>query len=78
MVTYQNISGEGMIRPHIVESSYSKIFVPLKGMSSLNHFLHKKWFLIVAVIQKRISKILKLTNISKKKGQSDLWENSVM
>ena len=50
-----------MVRPHLVESSYC--------MSSLNHFLNKKKrFLIVAAIQKRISKILKLANISREKG----------
>ena len=31
-----------MVRPHLVESSYCKILVPLKGTSILNHFLHKK------------------------------------
>ena len=31
-----------MIRPHLVESSYCKVLVPLKGTSSLNHFLHTK------------------------------------
>ena len=35
-------------------------------------------FLIVAAIQKGISKILKLTNISREKGQSDLWWKEVM
>ena len=65
VITYQNIWSEGMIRSHLVESSYCKILVPLKGMSSLNHFLHKK---IAAAIQRRISKILKLTNISTEKG----------
>ena len=44
VITYQNIWGEGMVRPHLVESSYYKILDPLKGTSSLNHFPHKKYF----------------------------------
>ena len=79
MITYQDIWGKGMVRPHSVESNYCKILVSLKATSCLNQFLHtKKMFLIFAAIQKRISKILKLTNISREKGQSDLWENGVM
>ena len=42
MITYQNIWGEGMVRAHLVESSYCKILVPLKGISNLNHFLHSR------------------------------------
>ena len=34
VITYQNILGEDMVRPHLVESSYY--------MSNLNHFLNKK------------------------------------
>ena len=78
VMTYQNIWSEGMVRPHLVESRQCKILVPLKGTWSINYFLHKKCFLLVAAIQKRISKILKLTNISREKGQSDLWKNGVM
>ena len=40
MIAYQNIWSERMVRPHLVESSYCKILVPLKGASSLNHFPH--------------------------------------
>ena len=40
--TYQNIWGEGVVRPHLVELDHYKILEPLKGMLNLNHFLHKK------------------------------------
>ena len=43
-ITYQSILGEGVVRPHLVASNYCKILRPLKGTSSLNHFLHKKYF----------------------------------
>ena len=42
VMTYQNIWREGKVRPNLLESSYCKIFVPLKGTSSLNHFPHTK------------------------------------
>ena len=67
-----------MVRPHLVESKYCKILGPLKGMFSLTHFPHKKYFSIVAAIQKKVSKILKITNISKGNRQSDLRENGVI
>ena len=41
-ITYQNIWVEGVVRPYLVESSYCKILVPLKGTSSLNHFSHTR------------------------------------
>ena len=44
IITYQNIWGEGVVRPHLVEWSYCKVLEPLKGTSSLSHFLHKKCF----------------------------------
>ena len=44
VITYQNILSEGMVRLNLVESSYCKIFMPLKGTSSINHFLPKKMF----------------------------------
>ena len=46
--TYQNIWGEGVIRPHLVELDNYKILEPLKGAPNLNHFLHKKRFLVIA------------------------------
>ena len=33
-----------MVRPHLVESSYCKTLVPLKGGQILHHFLHKNIF----------------------------------
>ena len=41
-ITYQNIWGEGVIRPYLVQLDYYKISEPLKGALDLNHFLHKK------------------------------------
>ena len=41
-ITYQIIWGKVVVRPHLVESSYYKILVPLKGTSSLNYFLHTR------------------------------------
>ena len=46
--TYQNIWGEGVVRPHLVEFDNYKILEPLKDAPNLNHFLHKKRFLVIA------------------------------
>ena len=73
--TYQNILGEGAVRPHLVELDNYKILEPLKGAPNLNHFLHKKRFLVIAATWKRISKITKLTKIFRGKGQSGSQEN---
>ena len=43
-ITYQNIWGEDMVRPHLVELDHYKILEPLKGAPDLDHFLHKKDF----------------------------------
>ena len=48
VMTYENIWGEGMVRPHLVKSSHCKILVPLKGVPILRHFFRKKIFLVVA------------------------------
>ena len=47
-ITYQNILGEGVVRPHLVELDHYKILEPLKGALNLNHFLRKKRFLVIA------------------------------
>ena len=47
-ITYQNIWGEGVVRPHLVELHHYEILEPLKGAPDLNHFLHKKRFLVIA------------------------------
>ena len=47
-ITYQNIWGEGVVRPHLVELDHYEILEPLKGAPDLNHFLHKKRFLVIA------------------------------
>ena len=73
--TYQNILGEGAVRPHLVELDNYKILEPLKGAPNLNHFLHKKRFLVIAATWKRISKITKLTKIFRGIGQSGSQEN---
>ena len=73
--TYQNILGEGAVRPHLVELDNYKILEPLKGAPNLNHFLHKKRFLVIAATWKRISKITKLTKIFSVKGQSGSQQN---
>ena len=44
IITYQNILRKGVVRPHLVESSYCKTLEPLKGAPILLHFLHKKYF----------------------------------
>ena len=77
-ITYQNIWGERMIRPHLVELDHYKVLEPLKRASDFNHFLRKKVFLEIAVTGKRISKIRKLTKSFLGKGQSDPQENGVM
>ena len=41
-ITYQNIWGEGVVRPYLVQLDYYKILKPLKGALDLKHFLHKK------------------------------------
>ena len=41
-ITYQNIWGEDMVRPHLVKLDHYKILKPLKGTSSLNHFSHTR------------------------------------
>ena len=46
--TYQNILGESAVRPHLVKLDNYKILEPLKGAPNLNHFLHKKRFLVIA------------------------------
>ena len=46
-ITYQNIWGEDVFRPHLVELDHYKILEPLKGVPDLNHFLHKKRFLVI-------------------------------
>ena len=38
--------GKGVVRPHLVQSSYERW--PLKGAPILQHFLHKKIFLVAA------------------------------
>ena len=43
-ITYQIIWGEGVVRPHLMESSYYKTLGPLKGAPILHYFLHKKYF----------------------------------
>ena len=43
-ITYRNIWGESVVRPHLVESGYCKTLVLLKGVQILHHFLHKKYF----------------------------------
>ena len=43
-ITYQNILGEGVVRPHLVELDHYKILEPLKGAPDLDYFLHKKDF----------------------------------
>ena len=40
-ITYQNIWGEGMVRPHLVDLDHYKILEALKGAPDLDHFLHK-------------------------------------
>ena len=47
-ITYQNIWVEGVVRPHLEELDHHKILEPLKGAPDLNHFLHKKRFLVIA------------------------------
>ena len=44
-ITYQNILGENVVRPHLVELDHYKILERLKGAPDLNLFLHKKRFL---------------------------------
>ena len=51
-ITYQNIWGERMIRPHLVELDHYKVLEPLKGAPDFNHFLRKKVFLEIAVTKK--------------------------
>ena len=46
-ITYQNIFREGVVRPHLVELDHHKILEPLKGVPDLNHFQHKKIFLVI-------------------------------
>ena len=70
-ITYQNIWGGGVVRPHLVELDRCEILEPLKWSPDLNHFLHKKRFLVIAVAWKRNSKITKLTKIFREKGQLD-------
>ena len=48
-ITYENIWGGGVVRPHLVELDHYKILEPLKGAPDLNHFLHKTRFLEIAV-----------------------------
>ena len=47
-ITYQNIWAEGVVRLHLVESDHYKILELLKGAPDLDHFLHKKRFLVIA------------------------------
>ena len=47
-ITYQNIWGEGVVRLHLLELDHYEILEPLKGAPDLNHFLHKKRFLVIA------------------------------
>ena len=47
-ITYENIWGEGVVRPHLLELDHYEILEPLKGAPDLNHFLHKKRFLVIA------------------------------
>ena len=42
VITYQNIWGEGVVKLHLVKSSYCKMLVLLKSTSSFNHALHEK------------------------------------
>ena len=66
---------EDVVRTHLVELDRYKILGPLKGAPDLNHFLHKKRFLVTAATWKRISKITKLTKIFWDKGQLDPQDN---
>ena len=43
-ITYQIIWGKGLVRPHLVESSYCKTFGSLKGAPILHHFYIKNIF----------------------------------
>ena len=70
-ITYQNIWGKGVVRPHLVELGHYNILEPLKGSLDLKHFLHKKRLLVIATTWKRILKITKLTKTFWGKGQWD-------
>ena len=48
-ITYQNIWGEGVVRLPLVELDHYKILEPLKGALDLDHFLHKRRFLVIVV-----------------------------
>ena len=63
VITYHNIRGKGMIRPHLVESNYFKTLALLKGAPILHHFFTEKMFLLVTATEEEISKMMKLTNI---------------
>ena len=44
VITYQNIWGKSVVRPHLVGSSYCKTLEPLKGAPILHYLLHKTYF----------------------------------
>ena len=67
-ITYQNIWGEGVVRPLLVELGHYKILEPRKDAPYLSHFLHEKRVLVTAATWKRISTKVKLTKILWGKG----------
>ena len=44
VIIYQKIWEKGVVRPHLVESTFCKALWPLKGATILHHFLHKNVF----------------------------------
>ena len=42
IITYRNIWGKDVVRPHLVGSSYCKTLRLLNGVPILHHFLRKK------------------------------------
>ena len=42
VITYQNIYGKGMVRPHLVKSRYCETSGLLKGAPILRYFLPKR------------------------------------
>ena len=55
-ITYQNIWEEGVVSLHLVELDHYKILDPVKGVPDLNHFRHKKRFLVIAVHEREFQK----------------------
>ena len=48
VITYQNIYGKGMVRPHLVKLRDCKTLGSLKSAPILHHFLHKNIVLVAA------------------------------